>query len=156
MSMNQTIMHFEIRRALPTDLYLLAPLFDRYRQFYGRESDVAAAYGFLKDRIERDESVVFLAHDDGTALGFAQLYPTFSSLSLARRLVLNDLFVAEQARRLGVGRALIAVSAEYGRTVGAIGLELSTAKSNERAQALYRSTGWVRDEVYDHYSLTLR
>lgn len=149
-------MSFEIRRATPADLDLLAPVFDQYRQFYGRASDVASARAFLKDRFERDESAVFLAHAGVQTLGFAQLYPTFSSLSLARRLVLNDLFVNERARRLGVGRALIAASAAYGRSIGATSLALSTAKTNDRAQALYRSTGWVLDEVFDQFNLPLR
>ncbi len=150
------MMGFNIRRAAPADLNVLAPLFDQYRQFYGRASDIAAARAFLNERFERNESVTFLAHDGALTLGFAQLYPTFSSLSLARRLVLNDLFVSEQARRLGVGRALIAACAAYGRSVGATSLALSTAKTNARAQAPYRSTGWVLDQVFDQYNLPLR
>ena len=105
-----------MRRADANDLDTLAGLFDAYRQFYKRPSDVAAARAFLAERIARDESVVLIAEHEGAAIGaksvraeaigFVQLYPLFSSVRLGRTWLLNDLYVAPQARRLGAFESL--------------------------------------------------
>jgi ribosomal protein S18 acetylase RimI-like enzyme len=144
-----------VRQAVLSDIDALAPLFDGYRQFYGRGSDLRAAREFLSARFNHGESVVFIAHDANVPVGFAQLYPSFSSVSLARTFVLNDLFVHESGRRKGIGSLLLAAAVEFGKSLDAVRLSLSTAISNEEAQALYRSAGWQRDEqffVY-HYAI---
>lgn len=137
-----------IRQAALADLDALSVLFDGYRQFYGCESDVAAAKQFLLDRVNHGESVLFIAHDGGNPVGFMQLYPSFSSVSLARILILNDLFVSEQGRNKGVGSGLLAAAADFAKAVGAIRLALSTANTNTIAQALYEAKGWQRDDDY--------
>ena len=147
---------FTVRQAVFADLDKLVPMFDRYRQFYKRPGDLDAARSFLTERFNHGESVLFIAEDGDKSLGFTQLYPGFSSLSMARRFTLNDLFVEESARRRGVGQALLGAAADYGKSVGANALGLSTARTNLTAQALYKSNGWVRDEVYLEYSLGLR
>jgi GNAT superfamily N-acetyltransferase len=145
-----------VRRAQPVDVGIVAPLFDAYRQFYGKPSDPELAARFLTERIANGESVVYLAETrDGEAVGFTQLYPAFSSVSAGRIYILNDLFVAPSARRANVGRGLLHAAGEFAREKGALRLALSTAKSNEKAQMLYESEGWVRDEQYYHYSLKL-
>src|ERR1700744_4659151 len=99
---------FSVRRAGIEDLDLLVPLFDAYRQFYRQKSDPGLAREFLSDRFRHCEAVVFLAlASDGKALGFTQLYPSFSSGAARRIFILNDLFVAHEARRGGVGRELL-------------------------------------------------
>lgn len=147
---------FTVRQAVLADLDLLAPMLDQYRQFYQRPGDLAAARSFLADRFNHGESVLFIAQDGDAVLGFTQMYPSFSSVSLKRVFVFNDLFVAEAGRRRGVGKALIAAAAAYAKSVGAKFLTLSTAHSNESAQALYRSTGWKRDDVFAGYTLMLQ
>lgn len=145
-----------IMRATTTDLDAAAPLFDAYRQFYGQRSDVAAARAFLDERLRRDESVIFLAvadDDDGEALGFTQLYPSFSSVSLRRLWILNDLFVAPNGRRGGVGRRLLERAREWAIETEAKGLVLATAVTNSTARALYESCGWQRDDEFQHYHL---
>ncbi|MDQ1921621.1 GNAT family N-acetyltransferase [Massilia pseudoviolaceinigra] len=137
-----------IRQALLADIDALSVLFDGYRQFYGRESDVAAAKDFLLDRINHGESVMFVAHEGSDPIGFAQLYPSFSSVSLGRIYILNDLFVAEPGRRKGVGAKLLAASVDFAKAVGAIRLALSTANTNTKAQALYEAQGWERDDDF--------
>lgn len=84
-----------VREANRSDIERLTPLFDAYRQFYDRPSDLALCRDFLRRRLERGESVVFLAEEDGAILGFVQLYPLFSSTSArpGRLWLLNDLFV---------------------------------------------------------------
>jgi ribosomal protein S18 acetylase RimI-like enzyme len=144
-----------VRQAGIDDLDALAPLFDAYRQFYGRATDRAAARAFLFERFKHQQSVIFIAHKESKAIGFTQLYPLFSSLTLARTFVLYDLFVAPSARRSGAARQLLRAAADYGRAVGAGALELSTATDNEPAQRLYESEGWVRDTAFYVYGLGL-
>jgi len=143
------------RPATPGDLDALAPLFDAYRRFYGQPGDVALAGDYLHDRMERGESAILVAQADGQLLGFCQLYPTWCSVAAARIFVLYDLFVDADARRAGVGTALMLAAQAFGRAAGAVRLDLSTARSNATAQALYESLGWRRDDVYLVYNLSL-
>jgi GNAT superfamily N-acetyltransferase len=140
-----------VRRAQIGDLEVLTPLFDGYRQFYGQGSDLEGARAFLRARLEQDQSVIFLALWESRAVGFTQLYPSFSSVSMRRLWILNDLFAAPEERRRGVGRALMTAAEEFARSDGAKGLALSTAKTNAKAKALYERCGWKLDEVFDHY-----
>lgn len=144
-----------VRQATIRDLDQLVPLFDNYRQFYGRASDLRAAREFLLARFHNDESTVFIAHEDERAIGFTQLYPSFSSISLARIFILNDLFVHEQARRKGVASALMCAAVKFATVSGAHRLSLSTAITNDAAQALYHSAGWKRDDQFLVYDLAI-
>ncbi len=146
----------KVRRATLDDLDVLGPLFDGYRQFYAQPSDPALARDFLSLRLKREESVVFLAFDaDGRALGFTQLYPTFCSVAAARIFILYDLFIRPEDRRGGTGAALLHAAADFARSVGAVRLELSTALTNEAAQALYEREGWQRVNEFYVYALAL-
>jgi GNAT superfamily N-acetyltransferase len=146
-----------VRQAGPSDAEIVAPLFDAYRQFYDQPSDPGLAHRFIAERLERTESVVFLAEREGRAVGFVQLYPLFSSTAARpRRLwLLNDLFVAPDARGTGVGRALLARARRLAEETGAAGLELLTARSNATAQRLYESVGYRRDDGFLRYELGL-
>ena len=145
-----------IRQAVLADLDAVAPLFDLYRQFYSQPSDLDGARVFLRQRFAHGESVIFLALQDGAALGFAQIYPSFSSITMARELILYDLFVAEAGRKRGIGKALLDAAAAYGRAVGAAGMNLTTAHNNDTAQSLYRANGWTPEEVFRQFNLDLR
>ena len=148
---------FTIRRASTADATLVAPLFDAYRRFYGLASDLDLSQRYISERLERSESVVLLAAAPrGEALGFVQMYPTFSSLQAAQVFVLYDLYVAGEARRLGVARALMRAAVEEARAAGAVALTLQTARTNLAAQRLYDSLGWRRDEEFVEYGLTVR
>ncbi len=144
-----------VRQAILSDLDALAPLFDSYRQFYGRASDLPAATAFLSARFNHNESVLFIAHEGNKAVGFAQLYPSFSSVSLARTFILNDLFVDASARRKGVASKLMTATVDYASSLDAIRISLSTATSNEAAQRLYQAAGWQRDEQFFVYHFTI-
>ena len=145
-----------VRLASAADVDRVAPLFDAYRQFYGLPPDLALCRGYLAERLGRDESAVLLAADPkGAAVGFVQMYPSFSSLAAARTYVIYDLFVDPAARERGVGRRLMEAAAEEARRRGAVSLALSTARTNHRAQRLYESLGWVRDEDFYEYNLRL-
>lgn len=132
-----------------------APLFAAYREFYGAEPDLAAATNFLAQRLGRDESVVLLAVQGDETVGFCQIYPAFSSSQLAPIWILNDLFVAEHARGTGAADELLDAAAELGRAAGVAAIELSTAHTNQRAQAVYLRHGYHLDEVYRSYELPL-
>lgn len=143
------LMTDSIRRATLDDLDQLVPLFDAYRQFYGQQSDIIVAKQFLSDRLVRNESVLLIAEDgDGAAVGFVQLYPTFSSILAAPMYVLSDLFVRPDVRRRGVGTLLIKSAVETARAARAVRVELATAIANISAQRLYESLGWQRDDFY--------
>jgi ribosomal protein S18 acetylase RimI-like enzyme len=135
-----------IRRASAADLDALVPLFDAYRVFYAQPSDPVRARDFLADRLANGESVVLVAERGPSAIGFTQLYPIFSSVRTARTWLLNDLFVAEGARRGGVARALLDAAAAFAREQGAAGVMLEATRDNGPARALYRAAGWNEDE----------
>lgn len=146
-----------VRRATPADAGVIAPLFDLYRQFYRRPPDPGLARRFIGARLERDESVIFIAEDGaGAAIGFVQLYPVFESVAAGRRWVLHDLFVHPDHRRSGAGRALMAAARGLAEETGAVDVVLCTAVDNHDAQALYESLGYVRDDGFLYYELRLR
>ncbi len=150
-------MGVETVRAGLEHLDMLTTLFDAYRQFYGRESDLAGARRFLEARLRGRESVVVLAVQDdapGSGVGFVQLFPSFSSVGMKPIWILNDLFVAPQARRAGVARSLLDAAYELARFAGVARLRLSTAKDNEAAKALYLASGYRRLE-FDQYERTV-
>ncbi len=144
-----------MRQATVEDLDVLVPLFDTYRQFYRSPSDPDRARRFLLERFEHNQSVIFLALAADGAVGFTQLYPSFSSGAMARIFVLNDLYVVPEGRGAGTGSALLNAAAAYGRRVGAVRLVLSTEVSNTTAQAVYERTGWKRNTAFYAYELAL-
>ena len=145
-----------VRQATIFDLDRIAPLFDLYRQFYRKPPDLDLARRFLRERFEHNQSIIFLATcGNCAAAGFAQLFPSFSSASAARILILNDLFVLPEVRRTGVGSQLLAAAAEFGRAMGAVRLTLATEITNEPAQAVYESAGWERQTDFYVYNFLL-
>ena len=143
------------RQASISDLDVIAPFFDAYRQFYGKTTDLGAAHTFLSNRLKQNESVIFLAFQDELAIGFTQLYPTFSSVSMAPVYVLNDLYVSSAGRGQGVGTQLLSAAASFAKSAGAVRLNLNTDIQNTIAQSVYEAAGWVRDQHYYMYQLDL-
>jgi ribosomal protein S18 acetylase RimI-like enzyme len=145
-----------IRPATIADLDALATLFDAYRIFYGQPSDIEGARTFLAERFERSESVIFISVDEGgKTVGFTQLYPSFTSAGMKRIYILNDLFVADEARRQGIATKLLNAAAAFARDSGAAKLALSTAFDNLAAQSVYEAHGWNRDEQFYSYNFKL-
>ena len=138
------------------DLEILVAMFDAYRMFYKRDSDLDGSRAYLTARLERGEAMVFLAlEDSGAALGFALCYSTFSSVAMKPLVMLNDLFTLPLARGQGVGSALVEACANFARLEGALTLRLRTATNNETAQRVYDRAGFKRDAVYYTYDLNL-
>lgn len=138
------------------DIDELAALFSGYLDFYEVPRPLGEVRDFLGDRLARGDSVLFIARSlEGRAQGFVQLYPFMSSLALAPAWLLSDLYVAPDARRQGVGEALMNAARAHGEATGACGLQLETAKTNLAGQALYERLGYVSDQVYLTYWLSL-
>ena len=154
--MRMTKHDIDIRQATIEHLDLIAPLFDGYRQFYRQPSEPERARQFLLERFQHQQSVIFVALDGAAAIGFTQLYPSFSSGAMARIFIVNDLFVVPHARRHGVASALLERAAAYARQVQALRLTLSTELSNTTAQAVYEALGWKRDLTFCVYQLQLQ
>lgn len=146
---------FEVVRATPADVGEVAPLFDAYRQFYGKASDEEAARRFLFARLSKAEAVLFIARQGKQAVGFVNLYPVFSSVNLTRQWILNDLYVVPEARKLGAGRLLMERAHQLGIATRANSLTLETASDNVPAQHLYEGLGWKRDDQFYRYVLPL-
>ena len=148
---------FEIKRATLEDGDAIAPIFDLYRQFYNCDPDVNHAHAYLIDRLRNNESVIFIACTaERTICGFTQLYPGFTSLGMARVWVLNDLFVVESFRRLGVARKLMHTAHDFARSTGARSITLETKRDNNEAQALYASLGYQPESGFIVYSKQLQ
>ena len=137
----------KIIKATLNELEPLVQLFNGYRTFYLQKDDIEKATAFLKERIELKESVIFMAQsDEGEWMGFVQLYPVFSSVSMQRSWLLNDLFVHQNHRKKGIGEALINAGKELCATTPAKGLLLETGADNYPAQALYEKLGFHKEE----------
>lgn len=150
-------MPYSVAQATIHDLNDLVPLFDLYRVFYKQPSNLEGAREFLFHRFDHAESVIFIARADadGQAVGFAQLYPTFSSISMKRSWVLNDLYVREEHRREGIAEQLLHQVKNFAAETKAKGVALSTAPDNVKAQSLYEKHGFVKDDEFYPYFLTL-
>jgi GNAT superfamily N-acetyltransferase len=134
------------------ELERLLPLIAAYQRFYEvEEIDEARNRAFFRRFLAPSEDGMLLAaREGGDFAGYACLFWHFSSLSAAETVLMNDLFVAEEARGRGVGRALIDASAEVARERGAHSLEWATAPGNIAAQRLYDSTGAERSEWVEY------
>lgn len=136
---------------------MLVPLFDQYRIFYKQSSDLKGARAYLTQRLQLKEAVILLVVEAEGGLpqgaGFTQLYPSFSSVTMQRLWILNDLFVNEAFRGRGVGSRLLEAAREYAVRTGTKGLTLTTATDNIAAQHLYEASGYVRDEDFYTYDL---
>jgi len=145
-----------IRQANIHDLEALVPLVDGYRQFYAQASHPEGVRRFMRERFEKGDAHVLLAHDaDDQAIGFVQIFPVPSTTDLAPRWILNDLFVTPEARRHGTGSALLRATHELARSHGVPKLLLRTQVENRTAQSRYEALGWQRDEAFHTYLLSV-
>jgi ribosomal protein S18 acetylase RimI-like enzyme len=144
-----------IFQATLNELDYVTSLFNDYRMFYGQQSDRAGAKEFIEYRMKRNESVIFLAMDDDKPMGFVQLYPIFTSVGMRQKWLLNDLFVGENVRRHGVGRALMNHAKNFAIETNSAGILLETAKDNQKAQALYESLDYEKEDSVYFYNLSL-
>ncbi|WP_186670287.1 N-acetyltransferase [Sporosarcina sp. BP05] len=140
-----------IQKATVNDLDSLSELFDLYRIFYHQKSNVKGAKEFVKDRLSNEESVIFIAFDANNPIGFVQLYPSFSSVSMKRTWVLNDLYVRESVRGKGFGDKLIKKALSFAEETGAKGVLLETNIENITAQKLYEKIGFTKEKNHFYF-----
>mmetsp|Transcript_8462 Transcript_8462/g.12622 ORF Transcript_8462/g.12622 Transcript_8462/m.12622 type:complete len:151 (-) Transcript_8462:163-615(-) len=142
-----------VRCATIDDIEKLSHLFDCYRVFYRQESDITAAKQFLLDRINQNDSVIYVAESeiDNNIVGFTQLYPLFSSVRLKRLWQLNDLYVDINYRQQGFAVALIEQAKSLANNTNSCGLFLETEKTNDVGNRLYPKTGFVYDDECNYY-----
>ena len=144
-----------IRHALKSDIEQMADLFDLYRIFYRQQSDRNAARSFLLARFDNQESEIIVAEESGKLLGFTQLYPQFSSTRMKKFWVLNDLFVLEVYRRMGIAKALVKAATQFAKENKAPGLLLETEKTNAAGNKLYPACGFTEYADSNFYWLEL-
>lgn len=130
------------------ELEVLLPLIAAYQRFYeAEEIDETRNRSFFRRFLApSDDGLLIGARSEGRLVGYACLYWHFSSLEAKETVLMNDLYVEEDCRGRGVGRALIEASAEVARERGVAYLEWATAPDNETAQRLYDRTGAERSE----------
>ncbi|MFC6293595.1 GNAT family N-acetyltransferase [Macrococcus epidermidis] len=144
----------KIREFKFDDLEQVSGLLNNYRIFYGKESDIESCTKFIKDRYVSNESKIFVADNGEELVGFVQIYPVFSTVSLQRAYILNDLYVSSNSRTGGVGRQLIEKTFEYARKNNARYVTLETGIDNTKAQSLYKKMDMKVDDSVLHFSRT--
>ena len=137
------------------DTKIISEAFDLYRIFYKQNSDLSAANQYIENRLKNNESIIFFIKIDNKCAGFTQLYPTFDSVRLRKKIVLYDLFVCEEFRRQGIGKTLMNATKDYAKLNHFGSIELSTAKTNLPGQSLYESLGYIRDDEFYSYDLEI-
>ncbi|MDQ0169834.1 GNAT family N-acetyltransferase [Paenibacillus tundrae] len=162
----------QIKIAVLADTEHVSELFNQYRMFYNQPSDLEGAGQYIKNRIRHNESIILVAErvieseelgqntevdnrNNRGLMGFVQLYPSFSSVSMGCIWVLNDLYVLPEYRQQGIARKLLQASRALAKERGIIRLSLSTAISNKQAQALYESEGYAVDTNFLYYDLNV-
>lgn len=133
-----------ISKATISHLKDLVPLFNAYRQFYKQQSNIKGAEQFLRQRLEQNDSIIFVAYINNQPVGFTQLYHLFSSVSMQPMYLLNDLFVDNDYRGKGIGEALINTTKQLAKVENQKGIAIQTAYDNP-AQELYKRLGFKPD-----------
>lgn len=141
-----------IRMAEESDVPLIAPLFNAYREFYGQNSDLDGARDCISENLVLSRSSIFLFEKDGAVIGFTQLYPAFCSVEMKPFYVLYDLFVASNHRTKGVGSALLNHAHDWARSQRAFRVVLETAHTNTTAQSVYEGLGYELETEFRKYS----
>lgn len=145
----------QITQATIEQIEPVAYLFDSYRVFYRQQSDLERARKFIQERFERQDSVIFLATKNEQGIGFTQMFPSLSSVSMKRVWILNDLFVIPEARNQGVAKALMNAAKDYAISTQAVRIILATEITNTVAQSLYEAMGYRKLDEFYHYILPL-
>ena len=140
-----------IREARKSDLDQLSILFDAYRMFYGKESNIDISKNFLESRLSNKDSEIFICEFNNILIGFVQLYPLFSSTRVSKYWLLNDLFVDSKYRGKGYSKLLIEKAKELVKDSNACGMMLETEKSNKIGNNLYPKTGFEKNDSSNFY-----
>ncbi|ANQ50680.1 GNAT family N-acetyltransferase [Flammeovirga sp. MY04] len=139
------------RQATLQDLEQVTTLFDGYRVFYRKESDINSARIFLKERLELNDSIIYVDEQEGVLTGFTQLYPLFSSTRMKKLWLLNDLYVDPKFRGKGISLQLLDKGKELAVESGACAVMLETEKTNNIGNQLYPRAGFTLNTESNFY-----
>lgn len=143
----------QISQATLKQLDDIAFLFDRYRVFYRQPSDLDSAKEFIRERLQQQDAVILLATQSDRPIGYTQLFPSWSSVSMKRVWILNDLYVLPQARNRAIAKALMNAAKDLAMETNAVRIILATEVTNTVGQNLYESIGYRKFEEFYHYVL---
>ncbi|MGI9649693.1 GNAT family N-acetyltransferase [Chryseobacterium sp. RLHN22] len=144
-------MNYTIKQANLENLDETAVLFNLYRIFYRQEDDYEKCRNFIRERLDNDQSDIFLIYVDNKAVGFVQLYKLYHYVKLAKQWLLSDLFVHPDYRGKGLSVALIERAKKWCDETGACGLMLETEKTNDIGNTLYPRCGFEYDGLHNYY-----
>jgi len=145
---------YSIERVGPADLDDLLGLMRAYCDFYEVSPSDDDLFSLAKAQIDDPEAegLQLIGRDsNGRAAGFATLYWTWSTTSAGRIGIMNDLFVAENARGQGLAEQLIEACRTECVRRGTGRLTWQTAPDNRRAQAVYDRVGATREQWIDYW-----
>ena len=145
----------QIYQATLEQLDDVALLFDQYRIFYRQTSDLNAARKFIEKRLQQQDAVIFLAKENEQPVGYTQLFPSWSSVSMQRVWILNDLFVIPTSRNRGIAKALMFKAQDYAIMTKAARMLLATEVTNIIGQNLYESMNYRQFDDFYHYVLKI-
>lgn len=143
-----------IKQATIEDLPSIVPVFDSYRRYFKQQSNPEKVEKFLFEKFEQLQSIIFIAKYESQVIGFAQLYPIFSSLSLERVWLLNDFFISEEYRHHGIGKQLFSKVKNFSLLTKSKGIELSVEHINGKAWSFWEKQGFILDDKFRYYSYT--
>ena len=133
-----------------------AALFDQYRIFYKMESDLKSSQAFISARAKQQDSFIFVAYKENEPAGFAQIYPSYSSVAMKKIWILNDLFVAMPFRKSGCATCLLSYVESQASNNDVFSIKLATASNNSQANELYYKLGYKRNQAFEHFSKIIR
>jgi GNAT superfamily N-acetyltransferase len=146
-------MLMKIAQATIEQLNDVAFLFNQYRIFYHQPSDLDSAQKFIRERLQQQDAVIFLAMENDNPVGYTQLFPSWSSVSMQRVWILNDLFVLNDKRNQGIAKALMKKAEDHAKSTQAVRMILATEATNKIGQNLYESMGYRQLDDFYHYAL---
>lgn len=139
-----------IRKATLSDVVPLIVLITEFRKFYKQESNPEKLQTFLEERIHKEDSEILVAVVENQLAGYAQLFPSFSTIKLNKIWILNDLFVLEAFRGKGIASLLIKTILKFSKATQRKQVWLLTGNDNKSAQQLYSKLGF-NNTKFKHY-----
>ncbi len=131
-----------VRAATPDDAEALAALLTALLAEHDTEAPADFAAALARDGFgthPRFEALI--AEDGGEAVGATLFYPVYRPSRAGHGLLMEDIYVAPEARRLGVGRLLLARLAALARARGCTYIEWTVEDANDAARAFYSTSG---------------
>lgn len=147
--------NLEIKLATLAHRNELARIFQQYCLFYGTKPTLKACENFIQQRLNKSDSIIFLGFERQIAIGFAQVYPSFSSVAMKPIWVLNDLFIEQESRQKGYATALLDTLEKFAKEKDIFSIKLATQKSNAKAKKLYQKLGYQLNTEFDFFSKSL-